>query len=197
MKLQKQTEYPKCPVLPHGGARRDSARNNGKTNWGKAGQYPRVARGSGRPAGRAGSGRVGSGRVTNISKFRGSGRVGSAVWKIEFFPNKLRYFCCMNCTTRSIRIQSFTIPDVNGNRCLLPAMFSAAATCKVITQGDQQSRWARIRSESEHWGPIAVSTRTGQLCASVKSLPIKLSWVNWSLTPPPVSLVIATFWHHQ
>ena len=40
MKLQKQTGYPKCPVLPHGGARRDSARNNEKTNWGKAGQYP-------------------------------------------------------------------------------------------------------------------------------------------------------------
>ena len=40
MKLQKQTGYPKCPVLPHGGARRDSAQNNGKTNWGKAGQYP-------------------------------------------------------------------------------------------------------------------------------------------------------------
>ena len=68
----------------------------------------------------------------------GPGRVGSGqrFEKLNFSKNKLRYFCCMNCTTRSIRIQSFTIPDVNGNRCLLPAMFSAAATCrKVITAG--------------------------------------------------------------
>ena len=108
---------------------------------------------AGRVDPRVGPGRVGSGRVTNISKLRGSGRVGSAVSKIEFFFQ-------INCdillhalqTQSTVCIQNFTIMDVNGNRCLLPAMFSATATCrKVITAGDQQSG---VRSESKHRGPI-------------------------------------------
>ena len=46
----------------------------------------RVGRGSGRPAGRAGSG-----RVMNISKFRGSGRV-SGLKKMIFFSSKNAIF---------------------------------------------------------------------------------------------------------
>ncbi len=99
--------------------------------------------------------RVGPGRVTNISKFRGSGRVGSAVSKIELFSKYNAIFLLHEPPVQSpVCIQNFTIMNVNGNRCLLPAMFNATATCrKVITAGDQQRRClASVRLQSKQTG---------------------------------------------